>query len=236
MKICECCGNEFDDSIPIGRYASNRFCSIKCARSFSTKMDCPTTKVAFCKCCGKELLVNKRANINNVSCDECKKEKRSLYKASKKKAGRVRCSKKDSTNKRCTCSLCNKPLKGPHRHNSMFCSQACHIQHRWLEFCTRVEENNGFEYGRQNSVRPKRYLEQTRGHRCEICGITEWMGSPVPLILDHINGNPDEWSLDNLRLVCGNCDMQLPTYKSKNKNSKNSKRASIRRIYATLPA
>lgn len=38
----------------------------------------------------------------------------------------------------------------------------------------------------------------------------------MPLIVDHINGNPEDDRLENLRLVCGNCDMQLPTYKSRN--------------------
>jgi len=39
----------------------------------------------------------------------------------------------------------------------------------------------------------------------------------MPLVLDHINGNSDDWTLVNLRLVCGNCDMQLPTFKSLNR-------------------
>jgi len=62
----------------------------------------------------------------------------------------------------------------------------------------------------------KYYLIKTRGMRCAICGITEWQGQPISLILDHINGNANDNRLDNLRLVCGNCDMQLPTYKGKN--------------------
>ena len=42
------------------------------------------------------------------------------------------------------------------------------------------------------------------------------MGKPIGLILDHIDGNSDNNSPNNLQLVCGNCDMQLPTYKGKN--------------------
>jgi len=38
-------------------------------------------------------------------------------------------------------------------------------------------------------------------------------------VMDHIDGNADNNSLDNFRLVCGNCDMQLPTYKNKNKGN-----------------
>lgn len=42
------------------------------------------------------------------------------------------------------------------------------------------------------------------------------MGEKVPLVLDHIDGNSENNNEENLRYVCGNCDMQLPTYKAKN--------------------
>lgn len=66
-------------------------------------------------------------------------------------------------------------------------------------------------------ARAKRYLIETRGLTCEVCEGTEWMGRPMPLVLDHVNGNAADWRVSNLRLVCGNCDMQLPTYKSRNR-------------------
>jgi len=53
---------------------------------------------------------------------------------------------------------------------------------------------------------------------CECCKIgPEWMGKPMPLILDHINGVNNDNRLENLRFVCSNCDTQLETYKSKNR-------------------
>ena len=66
----------------------------------------------------------------------------------------------------------------------------------------------------------KRYLIHKNGHRCEICGTEEWMDQPVPLVIDHKDGNSDNNEIENFQLVCCNCDAQLPTYKSKNKNGR----------------
>lgn len=74
--------------------------------------------------------------------------------------------------------------------------------------------------GEENSCQiAKKYLIETRGVQCEICHIIEWCGNPVPLVMDHIDGHHENNKLTNLRLVCGNCDMQLPTYKFKNKGN-----------------
>ena len=61
---------------------------------------------------------------------------------------------------------------------------------------------------------------------CVCCGTgPEWMGKPMPLILDHINGVNNDNRLENLRFVCSNCDSQLPTYKSRNTKNRMGARA-----------
>ena len=56
-------------------------------------------------------------------------------------------------------------------------------------------------------------------YHCSICGTDAiWLGKPMPLILDHINGVNNDNRLENLRFVCSNCDSQLPTYKARNIN------------------
>jgi len=59
-----------------------------------------------------------------------------------------------------------------------------------------------------NNLRKQRKHVSHRA--CEGCG------QPATLVMDHINGKSEDNRVVNLRLVCGNCDMQLPTYKSKN--------------------
>ena len=65
----------------------------------------------------------------------------------------------------------------------------------------------------------KRWLITKNGHCCEICKNTTWMGKQIPLICDHIDGNHNNTELTNFRIVCPNCDAQLPTYKSKNRGN-----------------
>lgn len=56
--------------------------------------------------------------------------------------------------------------------------------------------------------------------KCAICGIGRiWNGKSINFVLDHIDGDASNNSEENLRLICPNCDSQLDTYKSKNKNS-----------------
>ena len=65
----------------------------------------------------------------------------------------------------------------------------------------------------------RQYLLTTRGCKCEMCGITEWGGKPLVVVMDHINGNSNDNMLSNLRLICSNCDTLTPTYKCRNKGS-----------------
>ena len=115
-----------------------------------------------------------------------------------------------SSNK--TCQYCGKKIPKDRK----YCSVNCQIQDLKAKKLKEVEEKNGIGCDIRQI---KKYLLKTRGHKCEICGIETWMNKPVPLVLDHINGDGLDDRLENLRLVCCNCDAQLPTYKSKNKCS-----------------
>jgi HNH endonuclease len=67
-----------------------------------------------------------------------------------------------------------------------------------------------------NLLRLRLLEEGIKDHQCEMCGITEWMGYPAPLELDHIDGNKYNHYTSNLRMLCPNCHAQTGTYRGKN--------------------
>jgi len=52
---------------------------------------------------------------------------------------------------------------------------------------------------------------------CVSGGLEAWLGRPIPLELDHIDGNRSNCALTNLRLLCPNCHALTGTYRGKNR-------------------
>lgn len=107
---------------------------------------------------------------------------------------------------------CNKP-------NKKYCNTSCHQEHRYKRRASKIKQTGVATAGWKAKEGIKIYIINEKGHQCEICKKKHWCNSPIPLVLDHIDGNSSNWEVDNLRLVCSNCDAQLPTYKSKNKGN-----------------
>jgi hypothetical protein len=58
--------------------------------------------------------------------------------------------------------------------------------------------------------------ERLKDYRCELCGISEWLGRPLSLALHHINGNGRDNRLENLQLLCPNCHTQTENFAGRN--------------------
>lgn len=78
---------------------------------------------------------------------------------------------------------------------------------RGRTFTKRKVEEYLFNGVRVESGRLRKMLVRDgyKDSRCEICGLSEWMGSPIPLELDHMDSNHFNNELSNLQIVCPNC-------------------------------
>jgi len=72
-------------------------------------------------------------------------------------------------------------------------------------------------YYQSHKLRLRLIKEKIKEHRCESCNNTEWLGKPIALELEHINGIHTDNRIENLKLLCPNCHSLTETYRGKNK-------------------
>lgn len=86
----------------------------------------------------------------------------------------------------------------------------------------------GSTYSRSN-LKQRLFKEGLKKRICEMCGQDEdWHGRSMPLIIDHVNGVPDDNRLENLQIVCPNCAATLDTH-----CGRKNRRAPIKRACGT---
>jgi Zn finger protein HypA/HybF involved in hydrogenase expression len=116
------------------------------------------------------------------------------------------------------CLNCTSEFNHSSSTKNKYCSNACQ-----KEFESKKRIREWLETGKIKTVCfpswAKTYLLQQRGASCECCGIINWNDKPLALECDHIDGNPYNNHIDNLRLICPNCHSQTPSFKAKNKGN-----------------
>jgi hypothetical protein len=61
-------------------------------------------------------------------------------------------------------------------------------------------------------------LERGVDERCALCGSEPiWLGEPLPLEVDHVDGNWRNNRIENLRLLCPNCHSTTDSYRGRGK-------------------
>lgn len=152
-------------------------------------------------------------NLNPKKCLSCNSN--ISYERKRNKYCSHRCSA-SQTNKfreldraRNECKICGIPVPVK---SYKYCSAKCSTAGMWNETKSKIERG---EKTSVNSLR--KYLDETRERKCEICNGKEWFGNSMPLVMDHIDGNPANDLPSNLRWICPNCDRFLPTFGSRNR-------------------
>lgn len=105
---------------------------------------------------------------------------------------------------------------GPLQSRGQYCSNSCSGIHR-----SAIAKAAWYDGTNPHPTRAtlRRYLAEDRGYKCEIpeCGLSEWLGKPITLQVDHINGDPSLDIPSNVRLICPNCHSQTEFLGAANK-------------------
>lgn len=201
-KICKSCEEEFDPRCSTQVYCTDE-CRVKGIRYQ------PVEKICAREECSKAFSVP-RTHQAKIYCSRSCSAIINNSKSPKRQRSAV-------SHGSCTRPSCSNQLK---QGASKYCSTKCQMAEKsdaklrhWLETGEGTAASHLTHYMRG-------YLFKEQEGRCSICSMPNvWQGLELRFILDHIDGNSQNNHRDNLRLVCPNCDSQLPTYKAKNKGN-----------------
>lgn len=106
------------------------------------------------------------------------------------------------------------------RSQKLYCGNACQALTRRDASTKLWLESGQASVGTRHGHYIRHYLAAAQSGCCAICGgANTWLGLPLAFVLDHMDGDPTNNRRENLRLICPNCDSQLPTYKSRNRGN-----------------
>lgn len=118
------------------------------------------------------------------------------------------------------CLYCGKENKVVVSQANKYCNNTCQAEYQSIkkyEAWKRGEGTIGKSCLKTN-------LKKEFGDNCKVCGLDSWMGKPINLEVDHIDGDPYNNTPENLRLICPNCHSQTHSFKGRNKgNGRGSK-------------
>lgn len=191
--ICEYCNSEFDKKH--SRWASGRFCSLKCARGFSSKEKRKEINLKV-----SQKLKGKRFDVNIKFCFGCRKELTDI------KIKNRYCSKQCQDDwKARIAKTKNYRFKDPEFLNRLLQTRKNKVLNK-----AKLGLSN---LGSKTSVR--KFLIEFRGNVCEKCGLSEWLNNKIILEIHHIDGNTKNNSEANLQLLCPNCHSFTDNWRKK---------------------
>jgi hypothetical protein len=113
------------------------------------------------------------------------------------------------------CRFCGLFVNKEKQYCDVFCQQAHRREKRIAEW---LRTGIALKLGSSRTHYVRHFLYEQQKNRCAVCGLeARWNNQLLALVLDHVDGNAENNNRKNLRLICPNCDSQLPTFKSRNR-------------------
>ena len=112
------------------------------------------------------------------------------------------------------CQFCGTEKGISYSSKNKYCSNKCQHDEQKQNTFKKLLEGKLIHRGmiRQSMI-------ENFGRKCSMCHLEEWQGHPIPIEVDHIDGDAGNNSFNNLRLLCPNCHGITPTWKGKNKGN-----------------
>lgn len=124
------------------------------------------------------------------------------------------------------CRACCKTIPPSKNYQvKVYCNNRCQLDYenkvrvaQWL-----AGETPGWT-GATRQVRDfvRNYLHASRGTACSVCGwdVRHPVDGSVLTEVDHIDGDAENCTPGNLRILCPNCHAMTPTFRARNRSSK----------------
>ena len=120
-----------------------------------------------------------------------------------------------------TCAYCGQIVNRPPYY--LYCSNQCQIDKQYTNYIARWKA--GLTTGKRGiktqniAAYVARYLREKYGDACSLCGWNKAniKTGKVPLEIDHIDGDSENNSEHNLRLLCPHCHALTPSFRNLNK-------------------